>query len=280
MVGIPIVRGRAFTPAERDGHPVVIVSESFARSLWPHRSGVGETFQLEEDATSATRPSDEAPMPPRMVTVVGVSRDVAGFRFADVTKADVFLPTNADMPRTSIVARVNGDPDRARATLLDHLTRVDPNMGLVITLRSVARLERLLLGIAFWVSLILGGLALLLTVSGLFSVLAYLVAQRTREIGVRIALGASSQQVTGLILSQTTRPVLYGLLAGLGLAATLATVLIALPAGALISAIVHVTDPVAYGASVIVIAAACLVAAWIPASRAARVDPMQTLRQE
>ena len=82
------------------------------------------------------------------------------------------------------------------------------------------------------------------------------------------------------MLSQTTRPVMYGLLAGAGLAATLATALIATPAGALISEIVHVTDPVAYAASLIVIIAACLVAAWIPATRAARVDPMQTLRQE
>ena len=129
-------------------------------------------------------------------------------------------------------------------------------------------------------SLILGGLALLLTVSGLFSVLSYLVEQRTKEIGVRMALGASSQKVTQLMLSQTTRPVMYGLFAGAGLAATLATALLATPVGAFISEIVHVTDPVAYAASLVVIIAACLAAAWIPATRAARVDPMQTLRQE
>ena len=110
--------------------------------------------------------------------------------------------------------------------------------------------------------------------------LSYLVEQRTKEIGVRMALGASSQQVTQLMLSQTTRPVIYGLLAGAGLAATLATVLLATPAGAMIAEIVHVTDPVAYAASLIVIIAACLLAAWIPATRAARVDPMQTLRQD
>ena len=119
-----------------------------------------------------------------------------------------------------------------------------------------------------------------LTVSGLFSVLSYLVEQRTREIGVRMALGASSQKVTQLMLAQTARPVISGLLAGAGLAAILATVALATPAGAMIATIVHVTDPVAYAASVIVIITACLLAAWIPASRAARVDPMQALRQE
>jgi hypothetical protein len=280
VLGIPIVRGRPFTAAERTEHPVVIVSESIARAFWPHGGGVGETFRLEEDLTAGTRPEGEAPLPSRMVTVVGVSRDVPGFRFSDVWRPDIFMPTCVDAPRTSVVARVNGDPDRARQTLLDRLTRIDPNMGTIVTLRSFARLETLLLRIAFWVSLILGGLALLLTVSGLFSVLSYLVAQRTREIGVRLALGASARQVTQLILSQTARPVLYGLLAGAGLAATLAIALIATRAGALISRIVHVTDPVAYAASLIVIVTACLVAAWIPATRAARVDPMQTLRQE
>jgi hypothetical protein len=84
---------------------------------------------------------------------------------------------------------------------------------MIITMRTMARLETLCLEIAFWVSLILGGLPLLLTVSGLFSVLSYLVEQRTREIGVRIALGASSE-VTQLMLSQTARPVMYGLIAG------------------------------------------------------------------
>jgi hypothetical protein len=280
VLGIPIVRGRPFTAAEREEHPVVIVSESAARALWPHGDGVGETFRLEEDLTTGTQPGDDAPLPPRMVTVVGVSRDVPGFRFTDVRVAGIFVPISPDAPKTSVVARVNGDPDLARQTLLDRLTRIDPNMGTIVTLRSLARLEALLLRIAFWVSMILGGLALLLTVSGLFSVLSYLVAQRAREIGVRLALGASSRQVTQLILSQTARPVLYGLLAGAGLAATLATALIATPAVALITKIVHVTDPVAYAASLIVIITACLAAAWIPATRAARVDPMQTLRQE
>ena len=229
---IPIVRGRSFTAAERDGeHPVVIVSESTARELWPNGSGVGETFRLEQDLGSGTRPKDEPPMPARLVTVVGVSRDVAGFRFNDIKDAGIFLPTSVNAPKTFIAARVNGDSEIARRTLLDHLTKVDPDMGMIVTMRTLARLETFFLQIAFWVSLVLGGLALLLTVSGLFSVLSYLVEQRTREIGVRMALGASSRNVTQLILSQTTRPVVYGLLAGVGLAASLATILIAMPAG-------------------------------------------------
>jgi predicted permease len=281
VFGIPILRGRSFTTAERDGeHPVVIVSESMALSLWPNGHGVGETFRLEPELNSESQPRDEPPMPSRLVTVVGVSREVTGFRFSDVKDAGIFLPTSVNTPKTSVVARISGDPDVARRTLIDHLTRIDPNMGMIVTMRTVARLEVFFLQIAFWVSLVLGGLALLLTVSGLFSVLSYLVEQRTREIGVRMALGASSQKVTQLMLAQTTRPVIYGLLAGAGVATSLASLLIAIPAGATISEIVHVTDPVAYAASLLVVVAACLLAVWIPATRAAHVDPMQTLRQE
>ena len=129
-------------------------------------------------------------------------------------------------------------------------------------------------------SVVLGALALAFTVSGLFSVLSYLVEQRTKEIGVRMALGATSRNVTGLIMSQTSRPVAIGMLAGGGFAAGLATLLISMPAAATIAEIVRVLDPIAYAGSLLVIIAACALAASIPAARASRVDPMQTLRQE
>jgi hypothetical protein len=279
VMGIPILRGRSFTAAEREQDAVAIVTESTARMLWPNRDAVGQTFRLEPDMDSPTQPADEPPLPARVVTVVGVSRDIRGFRFADARQAGVFVPTSLDVPKTMAMARVGGDPDLARQTLLDRLTRIDPNVG-IVTMRTAARLERFVLNIAFWVALVLGSVALLLTVSGLFSVLSYLVEQRTREIGVRMALGASPQRVTRWMLWQTARPVLYGLLAGAGLAASLATALVATEAGASIAEIVLVADPVAYGASLLVVVAACLLAAWVPAARAAHVDPMRTLRQE
>jgi hypothetical protein len=278
VLDIAVVRGRAFTAAERENFPVAIVSESMATTLWHGGNAVGETLRIEPDATD--RPKDQAPMPARLVTVVGVAKDVRGFRFAEIKGPDVFLPGSLDVPGTALVARVSGDPDLARQVLTDRLTRIDPNMGTIMAMRSVARLETYLLQVAFWISIVLGGLALLLTMSGLFSVLSYLVAQRTKEIGVRIALGASSQSVTGLMLAQTTRPVIYGLLGGAGLAAAIATALLAMPFGGFISEIVQVADPVAYAASLAVIVAACLLAAAIPATRAARVDPMTTLRQD
>ena len=290
VLGIPILRGRTFTDFERDHDSVVIVSETVARTLWPNGSGVGESFRLEPDVTvkegggiltiNPDAQLDLALMQPRTVTVVGVAKDVPGFRITDVKEAGVFLPTSLEVEKTSAVARVQGPVNLAREKLLERLTLVDPNMGGIITMQTVARLETLFLQIAFWVSLILGALALLLTVSGLFSVLSYLVEQRQREIGVRMALGATSQRVTQLMLAQTTRPVVYGLIAGSGLAATLAATVIATPVGEYISEIVHLTDPVAYAGSLLVIIATCLIAAWVPAARAAKVDPMRTLRQD
>jgi predicted permease len=278
VFGIPIVRGRSFSAAERDGQqPVAVVAESLARKMWPDRSGIGETFRIEPSPDASWR--SDATVAGRLVTVVGVSRDAA-FRFMDANEGSIFLPTDLNAPNTSVVARVVGDPDAARRTLLERLTRLDPNMGLIVTMRTVAGLEKFFLDIAFWVSLVLGGLALLLTLSGLFSVLSYLVEQRRREIGIRIALGATSGNVTRFMLAQTTRPVAYGLLAGAGLAASLATVLVASPAAGPIPQIVHVTDPVAYLTSLLSIVTACLAAAWIPAARAARLDPKQTLKQD
>ena len=104
--------------------------------------------------------------------------------------------------------------------------------------------------------------------------------QRAKEIGVRMALGATTRDVTRLVLSQSIRPVVSGLVIGGGSAAGLAALLLATPAAASIGEIVHILDPVAYAVSLLIIIAACLVAASIPARRAARLDPTQTLRQE
>ena len=176
--------------------------------------------------------------------------------------------------------RVRGDPERARHALVDRLAAIDPNMGEVSTLRTIARMEAYLLGIPFWLTLVLGALALLLTLSGLFSVLSYLVEQRTREIGVRMALGATSRSIGALVLSQSARPVGIGLLLGGSLTAALGAVLLATPAAEQIGSTVRLFDPVAYAASLLCIVTACACAALIPALRAGRIDPVAALRQD
>ena len=137
-----------------------------------------------------------------------------------------------------------------------------------------------MLRIAFGLTVVLGGLALVLTVSGLFSVLSYLVEQQAKEIGVRMALGAATTNVVRLVLSQSLRPVGIGLAAGGGLAAAVAIVLMATPAASEIGSVVDVLDPVAYAASLLVIVTSCLLAVSVPALRAARIDPIATLRKD
>ena len=282
VLDIAVVSGRAFTPAERRSNlPVAIVSETTARTMWPNADAVGQVMRLDADPASDKPPGDEPPIESHTVTVAGVVRDVAGLRIAPFDAAVVYLPASAEMPRTSLIARVHGDPELARQALLNRLTTIDPEIARqILTLRTLARAETYFLQIAFWLTVVLGGLALALTLSGLFSVLSYLVEQRTREIGVRMALGATTRDVTRLVLSQSIRPVGAGLLIGGGSAAALALVLLATPAAAGVGTIVHVLDPVAYALSLFIIIAACLAAASIPAARAARLDPTLTLRQE
>jgi predicted permease len=281
VLDIAVVRGRGFAPDERAPNlPLAIVSETTARALWPNGDAVGQVVHLDQHAEPA-EPSgrDAPPLESRSFTVVGVVRDVAGFRIAPSTKTVVYLPASAEMPRTALVARIHGDPERARQRLLDRFAAIDPTLE-VATLRWITRMETYLLQVGFWLTVCLGALALALTVSGLFSVLSYVVEQRTKEIGVHMALGATRHDVTRLVLSQSVRPVGLGLFVGTALTAGLAKLLLAAPDAGPIGQIVHVLDPVAYAVSLLIIVAACLTAASIPAARAARLDPMRTLRQD
>ena len=199
VLDIPILRGRSFTPAERDSSAAVaIVSTATAQKLWLNGDAVGQLLHLDPDPNSPTRRADEPALAARTFTVVGIARDVAGFRISPFEAAVVYLPATAAMARTSLIARVNGDPERARQTLLDRLTLVDPNMGQILTMRTMAMMDTYFLRIAFWMTLDARRPRTALTISGLFSVLSYLVEQRRKEIGVRMALGATSRNVTRL----------------------------------------------------------------------------------
>jgi predicted permease len=291
IYGIDIVRGRGFAESERTASAAVaVVSENVARQLWPGRDAVGQVLRLEPkplapsggEAPSDMPKPDDPLLRSRTVVVVGVARDVAGFRLGGMRLggAGVYMPISAEAARTSLAMHVRLDAERARRALVDRFAAIDPNMGEVSTMQIVARAEAYLLGIPFWLTLVLGALALLLALSGLFSVLSYLVEQRTKEIGVRMALGASRGSVAALVLSESARPVGVGLLLGGSLTAALGGVLLATPAAEHIGSSVRLFDPIAYAAGLLWILAACTCAALIPALRAARIDPVGALRQD
>jgi hypothetical protein len=236
---------------------------------------------LESDFRSAPPQREEPPLLWRSATVVGVARDVPGFQIGGqrAAGAGIYVPIGADAAKTALTMRARGDSERARYALVNRLAALDPNMAEVTTLRTMVSIASYVLAIPFWLTLVLGALALLLTLSGLFSVLSYLVEQRTREIGVRMALGATSRGIAALVLSQSARPVGLGLLLGTSLTVGLGAALLASPAAEYIGSTVRLFDPIAYAASVVCIITACACAALIPALRAGRVDPVAALRQ-
>jgi hypothetical protein len=280
LLDIPLVSGRGFTPAERTAEAgVVVVSETVSRRLWPDRNAVGQVVRLE---VPPSPPSNGSTVPSRSFSVVGVVRETGkGVLLPDAfTFRGIYLPVGPEHAGTSLMLRLRGELEQARQALAERLTGTDPGLGSISTMRAMARMQTSILRFAFQVTVVLGGLALVLTVSGLFSVLSYVVEQRRKEIGVRMALGATVRGVVGLVLSQSLRPVGIGLAAGASLAAAVAIALTTTPAASAIDATVRVFDPVAYALSGLVVVIACAMAASVPAMRACRLDPVATLRQD
>ena len=293
IYGIDLVRGRGFADRERDPNSgVAIVSASTAQELWPGSDPIGQVVRVEPDRTripGGAAPPAETPeanneqILPRTAVVVGVARDVAGFRLGAMRLggAGIYMPISPETALTALTMAVRGESESGRRALVDRLAAIDPSAGEVSTMETIARTEVYLLSIPFWLTLVLGALAMLLTLSGLFSVLSYIVEQRRREIGVRMALGANRRSIGALVLAQTAWPVGIGMVTGAVLTVGLSAALLATPLAEQIGEeTVRLFDPVAYGASLFFIVAACAGAALVPALRAGRVDPVVALRQD
>lgn len=282
VLGIDVLSGRTFSNEEgrraRSGGSAV-------RELRPSVLACGKRHRpkLRVLRDTQVRRGEEPLMPPPVVTVIGIVRDVRGYspsgNGSDNTA--IYLPSANTDPKTAMVVRVHGDPNVTRRTLTERFAAVDPNVGMIITMRSLGALRTYPMQLGFWVIVALGMLALALTLSGLYGVLSYLVEQRTKEIGVRIALGATAGNVTRLVLWQSLRLVGCGLAAGVFLAWIVSTILTSkLPVTGPFAGVMQLLDGVAYGASLLVICLASVCAASIPALRAARIDPIAALRHE
>jgi ABC-type antimicrobial peptide transport system permease subunit len=280
--GIDIVKGRAFTADERSTDAgVVVVSEQGARRIWPDQQAIGQTIRFEAAAPPTPSNPKPARVPARVYTVIGIARDVGRTKnvLSFPINTDVYVPIALESAGPSVVVRVQGDPDEARRTLLTRLVAIDPALSDITTVRALTQGATFSLWLAFWLTVVLGGLALALTASGLFSVLSYLVEERKKDIGVRMALGATMRNIAGWVLSHMFVPVAAGIAVGFGFAAMLLrTVVRWLPF--VFSSVVQVFDPWMYAASLIVVGAACALAASLPARRAARVDPIEALRRD
>ena len=268
---IPMVHGRGFTDAEAETDaPVAVVSERAARRLWPGSNPLGQTVSIpraeRKDAYFDRADFTEA-------RVIGVARDVQSGYLA-TSAAIVYFPTNAWAANNdSILVRMSGNPRAARRRIAAALDGIAPSIyDMLNPMDDVLAMQVYPFQVMFWVSAFLGGLALVMTVSGIYGVMSYLVSQRTKEIGIRLALGAAGGDVVRMIVKQSARLALIGVAVGVGLALSIA------PVFAHQIEAIHPYDAMAYGGAVLVVMAAAVAAAFAPSRQAVRVDPVTALR--
>src|SRR5688572_601980 len=265
---VPVLRGRALESTDfSGGPPVALVSEDAARQLWPRGNAIGSRATL-------TRPGE----PDRTVQVVGV---VANLRSADVFRrsmAQVFVPWTLRPDRTMAVAIRSeaADPAALAPAVRAAAAALEPNEPIF----AVSSMEQVIFNdmasqhVLTGLIVAVGFLALCLAAAGIYGVVSYVVVQRTREIGVRMALGARPSAVRRMIVTQGAWPVIGGWLLGLPLALPIAFAM----AGAF--GFITASDPLNYIAVLAVIAFVALASCYLPARRASRVDPVIALRAE
>jgi predicted permease len=265
---IPVLSGRTFTSADQsDSRPVVVVSQRAAEELFPDGDALGSAIGFGTGLT----PEDGTP-----AEVVGVVGDVLFDRPAAGVMAEVFVSHRQERGTGTVVARVRGDPSAALAGARAALAELDPDVPMV-DVRTMSDLEARATGDTRLLSLLLtvfAGLSLLLACTGVWSVVSFGVARRRREIGLRVALGAEPGRVVRAMLAGGLRLTAAGLAVGV-VAAWLGS-------QALRSVLFGVgpTDPVTFLGGGMLLLVVTVLAAWIPARSAARVDPMVVLRSE
>jgi putative ABC transport system permease protein len=274
-LGIRMVRGRAPSTADTaEANPVVVINEAAARTAFPSEDPIGKRIQF-----SKSRGFDQ---PWR--TIVGIAADIRQRGLETPPRPEVYFPhaqfqhfsPNAQARAMNVVVKTAASPHLLTAAVRDAVRRLDPDVPAALirpmdqvreTSTRDRRLNVLLIG-AF------GALALLLAVIGLYGVMAFQVAQRTREMGVRLALGAARGDVFRLVVGEGMRLVAIGLIVGLAAAALLS--------GWIADLLFEVTprDLTVFALVPALLAAAAALASYLPARRATRIDPLITLRSE
>ena len=274
VLRIPLVSGRNFTPAEAAaGAAVTIVSEATARRMWMNESALGQEIRIESARANRFFVS---PAYPR-AQVVGVARDVVnGYAAEGVDSACLYFPVSAGNPAvTSLLVRSHGDVEQAH-NLLDRLVHeTAPGAAdLINTLEEVVETQIYPFRVLFWLGGFLAALAMVLVISGTYGVLSFLVNQRQKEIGIRVALGASTREVVALILGQSQRLALLGAILGASFALAVAPLL------AREIDTVRPFEVLPYGTAVGLVLAAAAAAAFVPSRRASRLDAASMLRSD
>lgn len=260
-MAIPILRGRDFTDRDAVGSPqVVIINETMAQRFWPAQDPIGRRFRFFGQQ--------------QLTEVVGIARDSKYNFIGEAAQPFIYQPLR-QTPQPAVTLQVrSANPEAVLGTVRSVVQQMEPNMPLVgvFTMRNIfdqalwaPRMGALLLAI-------FGGLALLLASIGVYGVMAYAVSQRQRELGIRLALGATTSELRGMVFRQglglTIVGVVLGLVAAFGLTRLVANLLFNMSP----------MDPVTFTLIPIVLIAVASLAVYLPARRASRVDPVEALR--
>ncbi len=263
---IPLLEGRDFNIVDQaDSQPVAIVNQTLARQLWPNESATGRSLIVGCDH-------------PRVLKILGVARDSRIRTLHEAALPHVYLPFSQayDGGIVFMVIETAGDPDSVAATVRKTLTSIHADFRTYGVRRLSESIEASFWQVRFevWVLGILGTLALILAAVGMYGVMAYHVTARTREIGIRMAMGAQRTDVFRLVIGQGVRVTLAGIVAGLMLSALAGRLLASLLYG------VSATDAATWASAVAVWLIVAPMACSLPALRAMRVEPVLALRQD
>jgi len=264
-MGIPLVRGRDFDA--RDAKPgaqlAAVINETMARRFWPNAEAVGQHIQSMTNGP--------------MIEIIGVARDIKYYSLAEEARPYVYTSAaQVYTPGITMHVRAAGDPRALIRGVQKEIESLDPNVAItnLVTFEESRRVPLFPGRAMALVTGLFGLLALLLAAVGFYGVTSHMVGQRTREVGIRMALGAQRSDILQLIVGQGVRITLIGI--GIGVAAALALTrfLSSLLFG------VSATDPLTFALVAVSLALLALVACWIPARRATKVDPIIALRCE
>jgi predicted permease len=275
-LGIPLSMGGGFQSQAGQPEHSVILSESAAQRLWPGQSPIGRSLRLGTDEQFHNK-GELLPDGPTW-QVIGVARDTRGVTMDGSDSEQVYVPLPADrLHDYPILIRTDVDPAAVMRAMAPEISAVDPNLvASTSTLLQMLRQTEVFLAasmsaaIASTISLF----GLLLASMGIYSTVSYVVVLRTREVGIRMAIGAKKRDILALMLRESTRPVVAGLLVGMLLAAGASHLL----RGVLYR--LNTVDVITFAGASLLFLAIALVATWLPSRRAMRIDPLVALRHE